>query len=191
MTINRRLIGAFVVVGSLALIAPQIPASASTVASSKSLEKDLLASSYAKKAGFPKVAQKPSTTSVTGSETCPHGAEVVFENGSEKLALVSEVVACFTTKDAATLLDSVLATTSATSARAPKRLGASAIERSLRGTIYAIYWQRGSTVEAVSYATDVQAKSSSTSTTVAAPPITSAQQRVLSQAALEQDGLLG
>jgi hypothetical protein len=168
----------------------QALAGASTLASPKSLTKDLLPASYAKKAGFPKVAQKVSTTSSTGSKTCPHGAQEAFEDAPGKVALESEAVACVTASDAAALLKNVQSSTSAISARPPKQLGSSAIERTVRGTTYAIYWLRGLTVEAVSFAPDVAALSSSTSTTIAVPPITAAQLKILSSAALKQNGLI-
>jgi hypothetical protein len=190
--IHRRIVVALVAAGSLALTATmQIPASASAPASAKSLTKDLLPSSYAKAVGFAKVGLKVSTTNSTGNKSCPHGAQVVFENGSGNLALVSEAVACFTTSDAAALLSSVLSSTSATSAKPPKQLGRSAIERSTPSSTYAIYWQRGTIVDAASYVPDVAAARSSTSTSVVMAPITPAQQKILSDAALEQNRRLG
>jgi hypothetical protein len=194
VTIHRKRFGALAVAVAVALpltATTQMPASASTAASSKSLAKDLLPSSYAKKAGFTEVAEKITTNSKTGDKSCPHVAEEAFENASGQLGLVSEAVACTTSHGAATLLSGARSGTSATSARPPGQLGSSAIERSSGGSTYAIYWQRGQTVEAVAFTTDVPASSSSTSTSVAAPPITPAEQKVLSSAAVEQDGLLG
>jgi len=198
VTIHRKLLGALAVVVAPPLTATtQIPASASTVASSKSLAKDLLPSShanlakdllpssYANKAGFTKVAEKV-TTFKTGNTSCPLDAEEGFENASGKLGLISEAVACTTSRGAATLLDSARSATSATSASPPKQLGSSAIERSSTGSVYEIYWLRGLTVEVVEIAANVPASSSRPRHT-----ITSAQQKLLSSAAVEQNGLLG
>ena len=195
--IHRKLFGALAVVVALPLTATtQIQASASTVASSKSLAKDLLPSShanlakdllpssYANKAGFTKVAEKV-TTSKTGNTSCPLDAEEGFENASGKLNLISGAVACTTSQGAATLLSGARSATSATPASPPKQLGSSAIERSSPGSTYEIYWLRGITVEVVEIAA-VPASSSRARHT-----ITSAQQKVLSSAALEQNGLLG
>jgi hypothetical protein len=52
--------------------------------------------------------------------------------------------------------------------------------------VYEIYWLQGLTVEAVEIAAAVPAGSSN-----APHPITSAQEKILSSAALEQNGLLG
>jgi len=186
VTIHRKLLGALTVVVALPVTATtQIPASASTVASSKSLAKDLLPSSYANKAGFTKVAEKV-TTFKTGNTSCPLDAEEGFENASGKLGLISEVVVCTTSQGAATLLNSARSATSATSASPPKQLGSSAFERSSPGSVYEIYWLRGLTVEVVEIAVGVPASSSRPRHT-----ITSAQQKVLSSAAVEQNGLLG
>jgi hypothetical protein len=166
-----------------------MPAGASTPTSPKSLAKDLLASSYAKKAGFAKVADKVTVTSKTGVKSCPDGAQEAFESASGQTGLLSEALACTTSKGAAALLSSARSGNSATSATPPKRLGSSAFERSSGGSTYAIYWQRGTIAEMVALNTNVPASSSS-STTVATPPITPAQQKVLSSAAVEQDALL-
>ena len=192
MLINRRIFAALAVVVVLPLTAAaQMPAGASTPTSPKSLVKDLLPSSYAKKAGFTKVAAKATTTSKTGRKSCPNAAKEVFESASGQTALLSEVVACTTSKAAGALLSGARSGTSATSATPPKQLGSSAIERSGGSNNYLIYWQRGNIAEVVGLNTNVPASSSSsTTTTVAATPITSAQQRVLSSAAVEQNKLL-
>jgi hypothetical protein len=167
--------------------AAQTSAGAST-SSLKSLAKDLLPSSYAHKAGFTKVVEKVTTISKTGDKPCPYGAQEAFANASSQVGLVSEALACSTADAAAALLTGARSGTSATGANPPKQLGASAIERSSDGSTYAIYWQRGATLEVVGLNTDVPASgSTSTSTTLAAPPITRAQQKVLSSAALEQN----
>jgi hypothetical protein len=189
LPINRRIFAALAVVVVLPLtVAAQMSAGASTPTSPKSLAKDLLTSSYAKKAGFTKVAAKASTTSNTGQKSCPDAAREVFESASGQTALLSEVVACTTSKAAAALLSGA---PSGTSGTPPKQLGSSAVERSGGSNNYLIYWLRGNIAEVVGLNTNVPASSStSTSTTVAATPITSAQQRILSSAAVEQNKLL-
>ena len=170
--------------------AAQMPAGASTPTSPKSLAKDLLPASYATKVGFTKVVIKVTTSSKTGEKSCPNGAQEEFENASGQSGLASEVLACTSSKAAAALLSGVRSGTSATSATPPKQLGSSAIERSSGSSTYDIYWQRGKTLEVVALNTNVPASTSSTNPTVAAPPITSAQQKVLSKVAVEQDSLL-
>jgi ethanolamine utilization protein EutA (predicted chaperonin) len=186
LAVNRKIFALAMAV-ALLVAAAEMPAWASTVASPKSLATDLLTASYAKKAGFTKVSEKVSTTSKTGEKSCPNGAQEAFESASGQMGVFSEAVACTTSKAAAALLNGVQSGTSATSATPPKRLGSSAIERSGGGSTYAIYWQRGKTLELVALNTNVPATSTSTSTTLATPPITPAQQKVLSSLALEQD----
>jgi hypothetical protein len=165
-------------------------AGASTAAPPKSLIKGLLPSSYFKAAGFSKVAEKVTTTTKTGQKTCPSAAEVAYETTSGRDGLVSELVACTSVKAAAALLAGARTGTSTTSGSPPKQLGSSAIERSSGGSTYEIYWQVGAIVEAVGLTTDVPAStSSSTKTTTPAPPMTSAQHKLLSGAAVTQNAL--
>jgi hypothetical protein len=142
------------------------------------------------KAGFTKVARKVITSSKTGLNSCPNGARVTFESASGQTALGSEVVACTTNKAAAALLNGSRSRTSATSPHPPKQLGSSAIEHLSGPSIYQILWRRGSIVEAVALNINAATASSSTSTSIATLPITSAQQEVLSRAAVEQDAEL-
>ncbi|MGH9047397.1 MAG: hypothetical protein ACRDVW_08785 [Acidimicrobiales bacterium] len=167
------------------------PASASTPAAPKSLAKDLLPPSYAKKVGFTKVVEKASTTSKTGEKSCPNGAQEIFKNASGKAGMESEIVACTTSKAAAALLGGVATGTSATSSSPPKRLGSSAIERAGGGSSpsYAIYWRRGAILELIGITFDLAASTSSTTTTTTAPapPITPAEQKLLSKVAVAQN----
>ena len=164
-------------------------AGASTPGSPKLLVKDLLPSSYLKKAGFTEVAEKATTTSKTGVKSCPDGAQEAYQSASNQTGVASEVLSCTTTKGASALLNEVRSGGSVTSSIPPKRLGSSAVEVSGGGSTYGIYWRRGTNVELVALSTDVSASSSS-STSATTPPITAAQQKVLSSAALEQDSLL-
>jgi hypothetical protein len=197
VTTRLKLLGALAVAVALPMTATmRVPAGASSVASSKSLAtppksvrttlgKDLLPSSYANKAGFSKVTAKV-TTFKTGNTSCPYDAEEGFENPAQKLSLISEAVDCTTSQGAATLLNSARSATSAISARPPKQLGSSAFERGSPGSVYQIYWLQGLTVEVVEIAATVPAGGSQ-----APHAITSAQKKILSSAALEQNGLLG
>jgi hypothetical protein len=172
------------------IAAAQSPVGASTPPSPKSLAKDLLPASYATKAGFTDVAEKATTTSKTGVKSCPSGAMEAFQSTTAPTGVASEVVGCTTSKAAAAVLKGVRSSGSVTSSRLPKQLGPSAVEVSGGGSTYAIYWQRGEIVELVALTTNVSANgASSTSTTIATPPITAAQQKVLSSAAVEQDAL--
>jgi hypothetical protein len=171
-------------------LAAQQAAGASTPTSPKSLAKDLLTASAARQIGFTKVAEPVSTTSKTGEASCPNGAQVAFEDAAGQSGIAAEAVACTTAKAASALLAGVEGATSPSSTP-PKKLGSSAIERSSAGYTYAIYWRRGAILELVSLTTNIPASSStSTSTTTAAPPITPAEQTLLSSAAVAQNARL-
>jgi hypothetical protein len=158
--------------------------------SMKSLAKDLMTSSYAKKAGFTEVAEKVSTTAKTGVKSCPDGAQEAFENTAKRTGVIAEVLVCTTEKAAAALLASVKAQ-GGTSSSAPKQLGASAVELSSTGPVYSIYWQQGAVFAFVGLETRIPASSSTTTTTAPAPPITAAEQKVLSGAAVNQFTRIG
>jgi hypothetical protein len=105
------------------------------------------------------------------------------------MGLVSEVLQCCTEGAAAKILRGVVAETSVSSSP-PRRLGSSAIERRLSDPIHTIYWRRRPVVELVALETKLSASRSSSSTTTTAtstPLITADQQKVLSEAAVEQD----
>jgi len=178
--IHRKLFGGLAVALALSA-ATQIPASASTGASASSLANDLLPSAYASKIGFPTVVDKV-TTSDTGKKACPLDADEAFESAKGKLALISGAALCTTSQGAAMILKSARSSTSATSASPPKQLGSSAIERSSGGSVYEIYWLRGRTLEVVKIYAVIGSRHRR--------PITSAQQKILSSAAVEQNGLV-
>jgi hypothetical protein len=191
---NLRLSVAIVVgvLCSLGVLA-QLPASASTATSAKSLAHELVPASYLKHQGFTQAIEKPTTNSKTGEKSCPNAAREIYENASgQGSGVEAEIVACTTNKAAAALLRGAEAASTGSSTVAPKhQLGSSAVERSIGGSSpsYGIYWQRGSLVELVVLTTDISATSGSTttSTTVAAPPITPAQQKSLVSVAVEQN----
>jgi hypothetical protein len=170
----------------------EITAGASTT-SAKSLAKDLMTSSYAKKAGFTEVAEKVSTSAKTGVKSCPDGAQEAFEDASNQSGVIAEVLVCQTKKAATALLTGVKAQ-GAKSSTPPKQLGSSAVERSTSGPVYTIYWRQGDVFEFVGLETNIPASSSAsttTTTTAPAPPISAAEQKVLSGAAVNQFKQLG
>ena len=172
------------------VIAP-LSTDASASISLKALEGDLLSPAKVRPLGFTKVLEKARTSSATGQKSCPEGAEQVFEDESGQTGLASEVLACTNIQAARGLLIRLRSQGSAVSVVLPKRLGPSAIERNIGRSTFAIYWQRGKIVEVVAMTTNlVAATSSSTSTSAVSSPLTSVEQRNLSAAALQQNGLL-
>ena len=186
MSIKRNVFASLAMTMVLSIVATApMAAGASTPAAATSIAKDLLSSSYAKAVGFPRVARKVSTSSKTGLKSCPNGARETFESASRKTALASEVVACTTNDAAAALVKSSGTGTPTPSVHPPARLGASAFEQLSNVSIYQIVWQKGAIVEAVALNVNVPASGGASSAT---NPITPAQQKVLSSAALKQDG---
>jgi hypothetical protein len=183
----RRAVSAVAVALVVALTGLGEVAAGASTPSMKSLANELMASSYAKKAGFTEVAEKVSTTAKTGVKSCPDGAQEAFENTANQTGVKAELLVCTTKKAAAALLASAKAQ-GGTSSSPPKALGSSAVELSSNGPVYTIYWQQGDVFEFVGLVTQIPASSSSSTTTTAppAPPITAAEQKVLSGAAVNQ-----
>jgi hypothetical protein len=177
LAINQRIIIVLAVAAVLATtVVGQLPAWASTTTSPKSLERDLLPSSYALKAGFTEVLAKASSTSKTGEKSCPNGAQEVFEDPSTQVIMEVQLLACATNKAAAALFAGAAASGPATTSSPPKQLGSSAVERSGTNSTYGVYWRRGKIIKVVNIETDI---STTTTTTIPAPPITPAQQMLL------------
>jgi hypothetical protein len=152
----------------------------------------LLSASAAKALGYPKVAAKPQGSSKTGQAGCPKEAQVAYEDTAGMTAVIPEVLACTSTKNAATALATARkSVTPSTTQKPPKSLGSSAFEVATGSSIYAIAWQNGKYVAIVQFDLNVPATSSSSTTTTPAPtPITAAQQTTLSNAALAQNKML-
>lgn len=185
MSIKRKIFAALAMAIVLPLTAAaSMPAGASTPASAKSLTKDLLPASNAKKFRYTKVARKVATSSQTDLQSCPNGAQVTYETALKQTDLASEVIACTNNKAAVALLKGSWSGASMVTEKPPAKLGSSAIEH-VSGSIYEIVWLRGAIVEAV--ALNVNVPLSGTNPTIATQPITPAEQKVLSSAALVQD----
>jgi hypothetical protein len=198
LKITRRLVVTVIVIVAVAALAVAVAffpshtssSSSSSSSSSNSLTKDLVPPSYAEKAGFSAVVVKATTSAKTGEASCQHGAQEAFEDTSDHMGIESEVLSCTSDKAAGALLHKVVEGTTSSSTP-PRQLGSSAVERSTEGSTYVIYWDRGNVLELVSLTIDIPATDSSTTTTLAvAPPITSALQKLLSDAAVEQNSLL-
>jgi len=193
LKISRRFVVIVIAIVAVAALAAGLallsggtgPSSVST-----SLTKDLLPSSYAKRAGFSAVVVKATTSAKTGEPSCSNGAQEAFEDTAGHMGIELQVLSCTSDKTADDLLHSVIEGTTSASTP-PRQLGSSAVERSTDGSSYIIYWRRGSVLELVSLTIDIPATDASTTTTSAVtPPITPALQKLLSNTAVEQNSLL-
>jgi hypothetical protein len=159
-----------------------------TMPSPKSLQKDLLTSSYAAKVGFTEVAEQASSTSKTGVKSCPNGAQEAFEDPTSGTAMQVQLLACTSVKAATALVASASETGTSVSAPLPKNLGPAAVERSGTNSTYGVYWRHGSLVEFVTLDNNLSTTTTTTTTTtVPSLPLTPGQQQLLSNAALEQN----
>jgi cyclophilin family peptidyl-prolyl cis-trans isomerase len=177
-------IGATVV----ALVGPVAVVSAGAATStSKPSTSVLLPESAAKGAGFPKVVNAPSASTDTGISGCPDGAQEEFASASGKIGLVSEVLYCESTADAAALLKS-FASNGKTQAglSPPKDLGSTAVERLGSDSSYIIAWRRGAGFELTGISTDLPSSSTTSTTTGSQVPLSAADKQVLANAATQQ-----
>jgi cyclophilin family peptidyl-prolyl cis-trans isomerase len=141
----------------------------------------------ARQAGFTTVIDAPSTSTSTGVTGCPDGAQEEFGGASGTTGIVSEVLYCKTATAASNLLKSSKASGKVQAGlNPPKSLGSSAIERVRTDSTYLIVWQRGTALELLGLSTQVPSGSTST-TTATAVPITADQQKILLNAAVQQN----
>ena len=146
----------------------------------------VLDASYAKRIGFPDIYQAAKKSTVTGQKGCPTSIESIYENLSNKTALISEVLNCTTSADAtASLISGRKQVKVDTSFAVPKELGSSAFATAAEQPEYLVVWTIGVKVAVVGLDVDISGSSSSSSTATASPPITKGQQKMLIDAALE------
>jgi hypothetical protein len=174
-------------VGSLTVVVV-IVASTGTAGAATSVGATVLNPSYAKSIGFAKTVQAAKQTKVTTQKGCTASVEAVYENASGKTGLVSETLQC----NSNALAIKALATAKKQvkvypSFKAPKMLGSTAFVTGTDAPEYLIAWVNGTKVAIT--AIDVNIAASSTSTTVASSPLTTAQMKTLSTAALKQNSL--
>jgi hypothetical protein len=177
-------------IGSVSVGVPVASASPTSVAAKPVT--GLLPASTAIALGFPKTAQKPIGSSNTGQAGCPKGAEAAYEDTGGKTGVISEVLACRSTKVASGVLAGLRNSNSkSTGQNPPNALGSTAFERATGQLTYAIVWQRGKLLSVVALNVNVPASSSTSTTTSGTPtPLTAGQQTTLSNAALAQDKAL-
>jgi hypothetical protein len=114
----------------------------------------------------------------------------VYEDSVKQTALIASILNCDSAASASTALSAVKKQyTTDTAIAVPKGLGISAFATASIAPQYLMVWQKGSKVAIT--AVDVNlAASSTTSSTVASPPITTAQEMTLYRAAEAQNALL-
>ncbi len=150
----------------------------------------VLTATYAKGAGFPKTLSAAKKSPVTSQKGCSSSVGAVYEDSAKQTALITSVLTCSSAATAATAFTTIKTHYGADAALAvPPGLGSNAFATSRIAPQYLLVWQNGSKVAIT--AVDVNlAASKSTTSTVASPPLTKAQENTLDQAAEAQNALL-
>jgi hypothetical protein len=150
----------------------------------------VLSPSYAKSAGFPKTLDAAKKSAVTSQKGCLSTTGAVYEDSAKQTALISSILNCDSTASASTAFSAIQKHYGADKAIAvPNGLGTSAFATASIAPQYLMVWQTGSKVAITAIDVDLAA-SSTTSSTVASPPITTAQEMTLYRAAEAQNALL-
>jgi hypothetical protein len=179
-----------VAVVSILATACSSSSSSSTSTTASTATSSVLTPSYAKNAGFPKTLDAAKKSAVTSQKGCLSTTGAVYEDSAKQTALISSILNCDSAASASTAFSAIQKHYAADTAIAvPKDLGTSAFATASIAPQYLMVWKTGSKVAIT--AVDVNlAASSTTSSTVASPPITTAQEMTLYQAADAQNALL-
>ena len=125
-----------------------VPAGASVNAVESAPTKGLLTAREAGRLGFPTAVGKPVSSKKTGVTGCSSGAQVEFEDAKRATGVVSEVLVCKSASVPASLIvKAKKANAASPNLKAPKSLGANALERAAGSSTYVITWQRGRLLE--------------------------------------------
>lgn len=169
-------------------VAGLLVASPGLAGATPSVGSTVLSPSFAKSIGFSKTVQPAKQTKVTTQKGCTASVEAVYEDAGGKTGLVSETLQCNSVSAATKALTSARKQVKVdTSFKAPKKLGSTAFVTATDAPEYLIAWVNGARVAIT--AVDVNIASTATSTTVASSPLTAAQMKTLSTAALKQNSL--
>ena len=183
---NKLVVG----LGGLAIVV-LMAASPGVSGAAPSVGSTVLSPSYAKSIGFTKTVQAAKKTKVTSQKNCTQSVEAVYEDAAGKTGLVSETLQC-TSKAAATkaLAGARKQVKVYSSVKVPKQLGPTAFVTASDAPEYLIAWIAGSKVAITAVDVDVASSTStSTSSTVVPKPLTAAQVKTLTSAALKQNSL--
>jgi cyclophilin family peptidyl-prolyl cis-trans isomerase len=165
-----------------------VPAATAATATQKPSTGVLVPVATATAAGFTKVATAPTASTDTSVTGCPDGAQEEFANAAGQAGLLSEVLYCATSADAAELLQGIVSQSKAESGqKPPKSLGSTAVERVESGSTYLIAWQHGTAFELTGLSEDLSSSSTTSTTVPPTIPLTAHEQQVLANAATQQN----
>ena len=177
-------------VAGVSLLATACGSSSTAPPSTSTPTGAVLSPAYAKSAGFPKTYSAAKKSAVTSQKGCSSTVGAVYTDSVSQTALITSVLNCDSAGSASTAFTAIKKHYGADAAIAvPKGLGASAFATARIAPQYLLVWQTGSKVAIT--AVDVNlAASRTTSSTVASPPLTKAQETTLDQAAEAQNALM-
>ncbi len=180
------------VVAGISILATACTSSASTSTSTTapSTASGVLTATYAKDAGFPKTLTAAKRSAVTSQKGCSSSVGAVYEDAAKQTALITSVLSCDSAAAASTAFTTIKTHYGADATLAvPPSLGTNAFATARIAPQYLLVWQNGSKVAIT--AVDVNlAASKTTTSTVASPPLTKAQESTLDQAAEAQNALM-
>jgi hypothetical protein len=151
----------------------------------------VLTPAYAKSAGFPKTLSAAKKSAVTSERGCSSSVGAVYEDSGKQKALITSVLNCNSVASATTAFTTIKKHYGADAAVAvPKALGTSAFATASIAPQYLMVWQKGSKVAITAVDVNLAASKTTTSSTVASPPLTQADADTLGRAAEAQNALL-
>ncbi len=149
----------------------------------------VLSAKAGKAFGFPRTLRPAAKIKVTGVKGCTGSDEAVYESSNKATALISDVLNCTSSGAASAAFATAHSQFKADSGLAvPKGLGKSAFSSATDAPQYLLIWKTGDKVAFTAFDVSV-ADSTSTSTTVVAPPLTKAQAKTLGLAAIRQNAI--
>jgi hypothetical protein len=146
----------------------------------------VLSPSYAKSIGFPKVREAAKETAVTSEKGCSASDEVVYQDASKHVALVSDALNCNSSTAASSVLAAVRNQLVVDAAiHVPRGLGGGAFATAANAPQYMVIWKAGTRVAITAIDVDLTARK----TTVPPEPMTEQQEGILLRAAVRQNSL--
>jgi hypothetical protein len=150
----------------------------------------ILTPTYARSAGFPQTVNAAKKSTVTSQKGCSSSVGAVYEDSVKQTALISDVLNCDSAASASAAFSAIRKHYGADAAIAvPTGLGRSAFATASIAPEYLMVWRRDNKVAITAVDVNITA-SGTTSSTVASPPITAAQEMTLYRAAEAQNALM-
>jgi hypothetical protein len=147
---------------------------------------DILSPSYAKSIGFPNVREAAKETAVTTEKGCSASNEVVYQDTSKQVGLISDALRCSTSAAASSVLAEVRNQLVVDAAiHVPSSLGGQAFATAANAPQYMVIWRAGTRVAITAIDVDLAARKK----TDPLKPLTEQEEGILLRAAVRQSSL--